>query len=117
MVRDRTTEPRVALDTSSHSGSSLVEVPEDLREASPLQLLHLALVGDSGSDTLESGLHAAIADLEVLRLSLTPLDPQNGDDTAANALHQVQARLRVLAELRRRTLEMATKEQASGGQA
>jgi DNA repair ATPase RecN len=73
-------------------------VPENLREASLEQLLYLALAGDGGGDLLTSALDAALTDLEVVYQALAT----DGDGWAADALHQVQTRLRVVRELARR---------------
>jgi hypothetical protein len=87
-------------------------VPDNLREASLEELLYLALACDSGGDLLTSGLESALVDLEVLHEALEA----EGDRWAANAVHQVQTRLRVVQELaRRRASEKSERSERSEG--
>lgn len=73
-------------------------VPDNLREANLEELLYLALACDSGGDLLTSGLESALVDLEVIHEALVT----EGERWAADAVHQVQTRLRVVQELARR---------------
>ena len=102
MSKDAITDDCSTLPLPGESTNTTVwdaaEVPEDLGAASADQLLHLTLTGDSGSDTVSSGLDSVLTDLEVLHEAVT----HSADPWVSDSIHQIQARVRVIAELHRR---------------